>query len=253
MHSTVSCPLYEGRPIRDVTGDAIRPGGFIITDRALAFCSFAAGARVLDVGCGVGATVEHLICNYHLDAVGVDPSPVLLEQGRRRHPGLPLVEAAGESLPFGDGEMDGVFAECTLSVMKSPDKALAEFYRVLKDAGWLVITDVYARNPAGVDELRKLPLTGCLTGAMSVQTLIQKISARGFEVVLWEDHSRLLGELTARLILAHGSMAMFWGCVSDKSISCEEIQNTVQKARPGYVLVLAKKPGSSKEGNCRHD
>lgn len=104
VYPTVSCPLYEGRPIRDVTGDTIRPGGFAITDRALAICSFAAGARVLDVGCGVGATVEHLICRYHLDAVGVDPSSVLLGQGRRRHPGLPLWEAAGENLPLGMGK-----------------------------------------------------------------------------------------------------------------------------------------------------
>jgi len=247
MHSAAQCPVYEGRQIREVTGDAIRPGGFTITDRALSFCSFVDGAGVLDVGCGAGATVEHLIANYNLNAVGVDPSPKLLEQGRRRCPGLPLLEAAGESLPFGNGKMDGVFAECALTVMKSPDRALAECYRVLKNGGWLVVTDVYARNPEGVQDLRHLPVTSCLTGAMSIQALIQKISSKGFEIVLWEDHSRFLKELAASLILTHGSMAMFWGSVACGSVSCEEMQNAVQKSRPGYVLVLARKPGVSKE------
>ncbi|TYO94600.1 DVU_1556 family methyltransferase [Desulfallas thermosapovorans] len=247
MESAVSCPMYEGKPIRDVTGDTIRPGGFTLTDRALALCSFAAGARVLDVGCGAGATVEYLINNHQLDAVGVDPSPALLEQGRRRCPGLPLMEGAGENLPFRDGEMDGVLAECTLSVMENPDRALAECCRVLKSGGWLVVTDVYARNPAGVSTLHELPLEGCLKGAMSIDELLQKIKARGFEVVLWEDHTRLLGELVAGLILAHGSMAAFWGCVTGDSVACGDIQNAVRKARPGYVLVLAKKVATGKE------
>ncbi len=242
MQSIKTIPMYESASIRDVTGDAIRPGGFIITDRALAFCSFAAGARVLDVGCGVGATVEHLQRDYQLDAVGVDPSAVLLEQGRRRCPGLPLLEGAGENLPFGDGEMDGVFAECTLTVMKNPVQALAECYRVLKDGGWLVVADVYARNPAGAEELHGLPLSGCLAGAMSERELLQIISGNGFKVVLWEDYSRLLAELSARLILTHGSMSAFWGCVTDGTADCGEIQKTVQKARPGYALVVAQKP-----------
>lgn len=241
MHSTERCPVYESRPIREVTGDVIRPGGFTITDRALSFCSFAAGARILDVGCGAGATVEYLITKYNLNAVGVDPSPTLLEQGRRRCPDLPLLEATGESLPFGDGEMDGVFAECTLTVMKNPDNALAECYRVLKDGGWLVVTDVYARNPEGVEDLRHLPVASCLTGAMFIRELLQKINAKGFTITLWEDHSRLLGELVARLILTHGSMAKFWGSVAGGSAHCAEMQNAVQKSRPGYVLVLAQK------------
>ncbi len=247
MHSTGSCPLYESGPIRQVTGDTIRPGGFAITKRAISFCSFAPGARVLDVGCGTGATVEYLRDNYQLDAVGVDPSPVLLEQGRKRCPGLPLIEAAGENLPFGDGEMDGVLAECTLSLMKNPDQALAECYRVLKGGGRLVVTDIYARNPAGVDGLRGLHLASCLGGAMPLDELLQKIEDRGFVVELWEDHTRLLGELVAGLILAHGSMAAFWGRVSGGSMPCANIQQAVQKARPGYVLVLARKPINGKE------
>ncbi|MCG8402717.1 MAG: class I SAM-dependent methyltransferase [Firmicutes bacterium] len=241
MRPTEQCPVYESKQIREVTGDMIRPGGFAITDRALSFCSFAAGAKVLDVGCGAGATVEHLITEHNLHAIGVDPSPALLQEGRRKRPDLPLLAASGENLPFGTGEMDGVLAECVLTVMKNPDKALAECYRVLKNGGWLVVTDIYARNPDGVQNLRRLPLAGCLTGAMSIRELTAKINAKGFAVVLWEDHSKLLGELAARLIFAHGSMSMFWNSVAGGSATCEQMRHAVQKSRPGYVLVLARK------------
>ncbi len=65
--------LHESREMRSVTGPTIRPGGLTLTERAFAFCSLPERARVLDVGCGVGATVEFL-CREHLGAFGVDTS-----------------------------------------------------------------------------------------------------------------------------------------------------------------------------------
>ena len=58
--------------VKCITGGLIRPGGFAITDRAISFCSFQRGAKILDIGCGSGATVNHLIQNQDFDAFGVD-------------------------------------------------------------------------------------------------------------------------------------------------------------------------------------
>lgn len=242
MESYARPALYEDSHILDVTGNAIRPGGFTLTDRALSFRYFAAGAKILDVGCGVGATVEYLRENHQMAAVGVDPSPMLLDCGRLRRPDLPLLEAAGENLPFADAEMDGVFAECTLSLME-PDLALTEFSRVLKRRGYLVVSDLYVRTPEGIDGLRRLAFNSCLRGALSVPELSAKLDAIGFEIVLWEDHSRLLAELTARLIFANESLNAFWGKTSCSTGGCQEIQEAVFKSRPGYFLLIARKKG----------
>lgn len=247
MDTTRRTTLYEGSEIREATGDAIRPGGLTLTERALSLGHFPAGAKVLDVGCGVGATVEHLINHHQLTAVGVDPSPLLLESGRARRPDLPLIEAAGENLPFIDGAMDGVFAECTLSVMENADQALAEFFRVLKSGGQLVVSDLYARNPEGVGDLRQLPMNSCLTGAMAKQELLDKLEAHGFEVVLWEDHSRLLAELTAQLIFSSGSLEIFWGQATCGTVDCLDVRQAASRSRPGYFLLLARKKVNSGE------
>ena len=44
------------------------------------------GARVIDLGCGKGELLRRLAARYEIRAVGVDRSPTLLEEARRRAP-----------------------------------------------------------------------------------------------------------------------------------------------------------------------
>ncbi len=239
------CRIYERTALRQVTGAVIRPGGLDLTDRAMEHCAFPKGARVLDIGCGTGATTEHLIQRYQLEAVGVDPSALLLSCGLQRNPSLPLLEGTGQNLPFADGEAEGILAECALSVMGDVRQVLTEFHRVLKPDGILILTDVYARNPAGAGALRRLPFSSCLTGAFSQPELMRLLFESGFAVSLWEDHSAVLKELTAKLVLAHGSMDGFWqqttGGTAAGPMDLLQIREAVREARPGYFLLVARK------------
>jgi SAM-dependent methyltransferase len=268
MTSPDRCLVYESGPVRDATGDTIRPGGFYLTRLALDRCGFKPGAKVLDVGCGTGATVEYLI-QCGIDAVGIDPSEALLEAGRRRNPGLPLMHGSGESIPFAGCAMDGVFAECSLSLISDTERAIFEMHRVLKSGGWLVLTDVYVRNAAFINELRLLPLGCCVTGALPGEEFARKLVLQGFDVILWEDHTKLLKELTARLIWSHGSMDSFWrkmlysggippeevcsltyvGDIPPEGVcpltanGCDPgvVKDIIAGSKPGYFLLLAQK------------
>jgi arsenite methyltransferase len=64
------CKTYENPKIHEVTGETIRPGGFALTKRAIEYCGFGKGARLLDVGCGLGATVEYLVDQHDFDVNG---------------------------------------------------------------------------------------------------------------------------------------------------------------------------------------
>ena len=231
-------PLYETKALRDVTGSAIRPGGLTLTEKAAAWCAFPPGSRVLDVGCGPGATLAHLRQVHHWSAAGLDPSRLLLSEGHCGHPDLPLVQGRAESLPFRDGAFQGVFCECVLSLLEDRAAVLSEFWRVLTDGGLLIMTDLYIRelragfNPA--------PSAGCLAGAMTREELNPLIDAAGFSRLLWEDHSPLLRELAARLIWAHGSTAAFGAAACARGTAgCA--QETSTPGRPGYFLMAAQK------------
>jgi ubiquinone/menaquinone biosynthesis C-methylase UbiE len=215
---------YEAGPLRDMTGPAIRPGGTLLTGRAVRFCCFSPGDEILDVGCGAGATVEYLRGRHRLNAVGVDPSRRLLEEAWARNLDLPLGLGRAEAVPAVDATKDGIVCECVLSLLNDPALALAEFRRVLRPGGRLILSDLYERTAAG--DNRKY-------GLLSRTRLEELLFANGFTLQLWEDHSRLLRELAAGLLMSHGTLEGFWRCADNSGCRAGE--------RPGYYLLVARK------------
>jgi ubiquinone/menaquinone biosynthesis C-methylase UbiE len=105
----------------------------------------APGERVLDVGCGTGAFLERLmVATTERYAAGVDVSPAMLAEARRRlsdYPHVDLLEARAEALPFEDGTFDVVVSASVLHYTERPRDALTEAGRVLRAGGRLVLLD----------------------------------------------------------------------------------------------------------------
>jgi arsenite methyltransferase len=235
-----SSSLFEQEALRAITGETIRPGGLRLTDRAMLFCTLPARSRVLDVGCGIGASVAHLRSTNGLDASGLDPSSGFLREGRERHSGMPLIQARGESLPVGRETLAAVLCECVLSLTADPRAALEEFYRVMLPRGRLIITDIYMRSAERSHDQRHLPVRSCITGAMARSEIEDLVMGSGFHTLVWEDHTQLLKELAVQLIFAHGSMRDFWGQFCKKQ-DLPGIQLALHHTRPGYYLLIAEK------------
>jgi SAM-dependent methyltransferase len=94
--------------------------------------------RVLDVGCGAGATLRWLSDRGH-DAVGIDSSSASLAHASRLVPAATLQRGDAARLPFEDASFDGVLL---LDVLEHVDDAaaLAEAHRVLRPGGWLLVS-----------------------------------------------------------------------------------------------------------------
>src|SRR3954463_12977047 len=70
------------------------------------------GDTVLDVACGTGAVSLELVRQTGCSVVGVDQSPEMLAEARRRlgDPRIEFVQAAAQGLPFDDASFDGLTA-----------------------------------------------------------------------------------------------------------------------------------------------
>jgi SAM-dependent methyltransferase len=97
--------------------------------------------RALDVGCGEGRFCR-ILQQQGIIPVGIDPTPRLLDEARRRDPAGDYRSARGEALPFADGAFDLVVSYLTLIDIPDFRAALTEMVRVLRPGGTLLIANL---------------------------------------------------------------------------------------------------------------
>jgi len=106
---------------------------------------FPPGAQVLEVGCGTGAVTRALSRWPDVaDVVGLDPSPVLLDEARQHDAGranTTFSEGDGRRLAFPDGRFDVVVMHTLLCHVPDAERCVSEATRVLRAGGQLAIFD----------------------------------------------------------------------------------------------------------------
>ncbi len=115
-------------------------------ERALVRSAFLpVGDRLLDLGCGEGATLHHL--GAPAGAVGVDLFEAKLAFARQQLPACRFVAASVEDLPFADGSFDHVIVRDVIHHVDDPGPMLNEILRVLDPRGRLDILEPCGANP----------------------------------------------------------------------------------------------------------
>lgn len=93
-------------------------------------------ATVLDVATGTGAVARELLATKGCTVVGLDQSPQMLAEARRRLPAdVKLIEARAEQLPFPDGAFDALTFTYLLRYVEDPAAVLRELARVVRPGG----------------------------------------------------------------------------------------------------------------------
>ena len=106
------------------------------------------GSRVLDVATGPGGVAAAAAARGASRVVGVDLSPKMVALAARLHPAVEFREADAEALPFDSGEFDAVVSSFGVGHFPRPERAVAEFARVLARDGMAAVTwwEIPARN-----------------------------------------------------------------------------------------------------------
>jgi SAM-dependent methyltransferase len=106
-------------------------------DWAAAAFGLVAGARVVDVGAGTGKLTRRLVA-AGFTVAAVEPGAAMLDELRIAVPEADAFEASAEQIPLSDESCDAVFAAQAFHWFDR-ERALAEFQRVLKPDGGLVL------------------------------------------------------------------------------------------------------------------
>ncbi len=219
--------IFNWSEICRSVGPCIRPGGTVLTKRALEFCALPAGSLIADVGCGAGGTLQHLERVGHHRLVGFDYSERLLKEAAAYLESARLIQGLAEAIPFRKETFDAIFCECVLSIIDDKPAVLDGFAQVLKDGGVLVISDVFRKGVFG----KEGPADQLLTSG----ELLGLLTGRGFTPLLWETHEQLLKEFAVRMIFAGECLPDSW--------RCDQRQNGEKTGHPGigYFLLVARK------------
>ena len=103
-------------------------------------------AKVLDVGCGTGWVTWYFRRRYaalDLDVVGMDCSPVMLDEARRVAPGADFRRGDVCALDHPDDTFDLVTTVYTLRNFPDLRRGVREMYRVTAPGGAVVILDAF--------------------------------------------------------------------------------------------------------------
>jgi ubiquinone/menaquinone biosynthesis C-methylase UbiE len=163
----------------------------------------APGHSVLDVATGTGAAAlaaAELVGSSGSVTAG-DISPVMLQAAKRKLFGTPIVLKTfdGQKLPYPDNHFDRVICQLGLMLFSDPAGGLSEFYRVLRDGGWMAASvssvperTLFARVGAVIaryasEKAEKLNRFFSLKDPKHLRSLIQ---GAGFRDVCVESESR---------------------------------------------------------------
>jgi ArsR family transcriptional regulator len=155
------------------------------------------GVAVLEIGVGTGGLLTELVARAG-QVIGVDHSPAMLEEARRRlsgagTAGIELRLGEMTHLPLPDAAVGCVVANMVLHHAADPAAVLAEIRRVLKPGGLLLIADLARHECEAAREqladqwlgFEAAELAGWLGNAGFTDVSIERIAAAaGQETVL---------------------------------------------------------------------
>lgn len=119
--------------------------------------------RVLEVGVGTGLSLPDYA--RHLEIVGIDLAPEMLEKARQRVAGSNLDHVTGlhemdaEQLAFADASFDTVVAMYVMTVVPNPEQVMRELARVVKPGGQVLLVNHFSQEEGvrGFVERRMAP------------------------------------------------------------------------------------------------
>jgi ubiquinone/menaquinone biosynthesis C-methylase UbiE len=119
--------------------------------------------RLLDIGCGPGAALEHAAARS-AEVAGVDPSPAMVERASERVPEADVKVGSAEALPFPDDRFNVVINISSYHHWANHDAGLMEVLRVLEPGGRLHIVERHHKRKAshGLTNAKADQLAGTL-------------------------------------------------------------------------------------------
>lgn len=231
--------LYEDKNFAEITDCIMRPGGLELTKTIMQKSNLPPKAKILDIGCGYGKTVQYLQTQLGYTAFGIDQSDKLINQGLAMDANLNLQTGAAENLPFADQSFDAVIGECVFCLLPDKPKALQEIYRILKPNGKLILSDLYLQEPSS-EPISFFALT-CLQNLLMEAEIQNLLAAEGFKNKIWLDCKEEYISFLAQLMFSFDSIESFQKYILGSETNQNTASQMLKNKKISYYSAIWKK------------
>lgn len=184
----------------------------------------AGARRILDLGCGTGFFLAELE-EKHPGSVGLDISHDMLLVSRQYVPGVRLVTADAERLPFAPGVFDVVFCKGSLHHTRDHVGFLSNCREALGPEGVLIMSEPCNDNPAirlarklmykksahfdeGDEGFTKKGIVGLCERAGFELLEVKKYGVFGYVFAGFPDHLGVLRHVPGRALITRGFLKL---------------------------------------------
>lgn len=181
--------------LNDLGMQWLHPGGILSSERLLEQLAITPDMRVLDLGCGVGATCRYLARKYHCAVTGLDWDPEMIRQARarshhRRYNGIEYREADANDSGIEPGSFDRIIVQSVACFNHKPT-LFREITRILKPGGQVGLNEVTWVQPPNEKVERVTRATICETfkGALVEDEWVRLFIDAGLDQVTHEVHA----------------------------------------------------------------
>jgi SAM-dependent methyltransferase len=155
------------------------------------FADLQKGETIVDLGSGGGIDVflsANKVTNLG-SVIGIDMTDGMLERARRNaeQGGYTNVDFRKgdieKRIPVDDNSADVVISNCVLNLTMDKVNAFREVYRVLKQGGRMVISDLVTDAEIAPNDANVEKWCGCIDGALAKEHYLDSIRQAGFQNV----------------------------------------------------------------------
>ena len=222
-NSSVSEKLgYTKEELSSIPGEANMGLG---CGNPVAIASLKDGETVVDLGSGGGidAFLAAKKVGKNGKVIGIDMTEAMIKkaQDNAKKGGFKNIEfklGDIENIPLDSGIADCIISNCVINLAEDKQKVFNEAFRILKNKGRLMISDMVLISDLPLQVLKSQEMyTACIAGALKKEDYISKIRKAGFKDM------NIVGENPVRLSDYIGSDKIITEIAKD--ISQEEIAN----------------------------
>jgi arsenite methyltransferase len=155
---------------------------------AINYSEVRQGEVCVDLGSGRGSDVLRLAEDVGSDGFvyGIDISDGMIQKAKSTAVRLGVsnvdfIQSPLENISLGNSIADLVISNCTINHASDKQKVWNEVFRILKEGGRFVISDIYSSEPIP-DEYKNDPvaISECWAGSVTREEYLEQLSLAGF-------------------------------------------------------------------------